>query len=281
MKLALAVDYGFDDQLIFGQQLGADAVVVSLDEWRHDLLAGARNRVQQTGLALAGIRLPDAGPEDLDALPTIVTAAGAAGVNMLSCGLPPPRPSGSTEAEPDGRGGALVHHYGEADAADRGTPPVTIADALERFDPVAAAAGVQIAWRTGTPGAPYEADLLQLLEADRYPAMGLDVSLAGLAGTDYLPALEKMLVGGRLWLVEMSNLVGQHDQRDAFLDEGVIDIPRVLRLLHQGGYAGSLRAGPPPGMNEDSAWGHTGRSFDLGFLRAALQVVENRPDRRA
>ena len=98
MKLALAVDYGFDDQLIFGQQLGADAVVVSLDEWRHDLLAGARNRVQQTGLALAGIRLPDAGPEDLDALPTIVTAAGAAGVNMLSCGLPPPRPSGSTEA---------------------------------------------------------------------------------------------------------------------------------------------------------------------------------------
>jgi len=279
MKLTLTVDYGYDEHLIFAQQLGTDAVVVSLAEWRADLLAGARNRVEQSGLTLAAVRLPDAASQELEALAAMIEAAGAASVEVLSCGLAVPQQHPG-DAEPVGRGGTLVRRYGERGAPDRGALSALVTQALERLDPVAAGAGVRVAWRTGMPPALHLADFRRLLAEDRYPSMGLDVSLGGLVGADYLAALEEMLDSGRLWLVELNNLAGEGDARDAFLDEGAIDIPRVLRLLGRKGYGGVLRAGPAPGMLEDSEWGHKGRAFDLGFLRAVLQVVDGRPNQR-
>lgn len=272
MKLALTVDYGFDEHLIFAQQLGADAVVVSLEEWRPELLTGARNRVEQSGLALAAVRLPDATSQDLVTLAAMVAAAGSASVELLSCGLAAPQQLPGA-AEPGGRGGALVRRYGEIGVPGSPATSAVVTQALEHLYAVAETAGVRIAWRTGMPPAPYLAHLQRLLAQDRYNAMGLDVALGGLVGGDYLAVLEEMLASGRLWLVELNNLDGQDDPCDSFLDEGAIDIPKVLLLLRREGYSGALRAGPPPGMHEDTDWGHTGRSFDLGFLRAVLQVV--------
>ncbi|MFH1571273.1 MAG: hypothetical protein ABIL09_25010, partial [Gemmatimonadota bacterium] len=73
MRLALEVAYGYDEHLIFAQQLGADAVVVALDEWGP--VAGAAHRVRRTGLELAAVALPDAGPEDAGAVAQALAAA--------------------------------------------------------------------------------------------------------------------------------------------------------------------------------------------------------------
>jgi len=276
MKLALAVDYGFDEQLILAQQLGADAVVVSLREWRAELLAGARNRVVKSGLELAAIRLPDVGPEDLDALAAMVGAAGAASVGMLSCGLAMPG-EGPVGPEPAGRGGALVRSYAGPAVGDGETRSEVVIRALDDLHPAATEAGVRLAWRPGMPPAPYLEELRRQLEGDQYPSMGLDLALGSLTRSDYLADLEGVQASGRLWLVELTNVEGEDHLRDAFLDEGHIDLPRALRLLRREGYSGLVRAGPPPGMQGDAGWGHRGRAHDLGFLRAILQAVEARP----
>ena len=59
MKLALTVRYGYDEELIFAQQLGADAVVVRFDlgDPQDTDLAPVANRVQVAGLQLAGVEL--------------------------------------------------------------------------------------------------------------------------------------------------------------------------------------------------------------------------------
>ena len=60
---------------------------------------------------------------------------------------------------------------------------------------------------------------------------------------------------------------------EAFLDEGEVSLPLALRELQRAGFAGPVRAGQPPGMIGDAAWGHKGRAFDAGYLRAVLQVL--------
>jgi hypothetical protein len=47
-----------------------------------------------------------------------------------------------------------------------------------------------------------------------------------------------------------------------------------MQVLVRAGFAGPMRAALPPGMVEDTDWGHKGRAFDLGYLRAILQVIE-------
>ena len=55
MYLALRVEYGRDDQLIFAQQLGVEHVVMAVECWDAASLAHAKNRVEQATLTLAGL----------------------------------------------------------------------------------------------------------------------------------------------------------------------------------------------------------------------------------
>ena len=59
MKLALTVRFGYDEELIFAQQLGADAVVVRFDvSGPQDIdLFPVAHRVRVAGLQLAGVEL--------------------------------------------------------------------------------------------------------------------------------------------------------------------------------------------------------------------------------
>ena len=50
---------------------------------------------------------------------------------------------------------------------------------------------------------------------------------------------------------------------------------QALLALQRVGFAGPLCAGPPPGLVGDTDWGHKGRAYDLGYLRAVLQTIES------
>ncbi|MBI2504910.1 MAG: mannonate dehydratase [Candidatus Latescibacteria bacterium] len=268
MELALSIQHGQDDQLIFAQQLGADSVVVAVDAWEAETLKAARNRVERSGLKLAGLEAPPAmapvllgkpgGDQQLAGFCQGLRNAGEAGIGLVSCDWRAPV---AAQPQPVGRGKALV--------APVPAPAATPAwEALEKFlaqaGPVAQAAGVRLACRAGAGFLRQSRRLLGLVPA-------LDLDLAELAGSG--SGAEELIsaAGAKLAMVHSSNL---RQQQQAFLDEGEISLPKAMRALVRGGFSGPLRAALPPGMVEDTAWGHKGRAFDLGYLRAILQVIE-------
>ena len=50
MDIALNVQYGRDDQLIFAQQLGVEQVVMTVENYGEEVLAMAKNRVEKSAL---------------------------------------------------------------------------------------------------------------------------------------------------------------------------------------------------------------------------------------
>ncbi len=231
MYLALCVEYGRDDQLIFAQQLGVEHVVMAVQRWDEASLAHAKNRVEQTTLTLAGLEgLP---LQDAEAAQAALRAAGANGIGLVAAAR-----QSVGDREPVGRGDALVGPPVRAS----GDPP-----GLARILAAADAANVRLALGADMAGAGVDLDLATMREGDIAEC------------------------GERLLIVRVGNVAAD---RQAFLNEGEVDLPKALLALQRVEFAGPLCAGPPPGLVGDTEWGHKGRAYDLGYLRAVLQIIE-------
>jgi len=57
------------------------------------------------------------------------------------------------------------------------------------------------------------------------------------------------------------------------VDDGDIDMLRILRILKKNNYQGVLIPDHTPQMDCDAPW-HAGMAFALGYMRGALQVIE-------
>ena len=57
------------------------------------------------------------------------------------------------------------------------------------------------------------------------------------------------------------------------MDDGDIDMIRVLRILRQNGYAGVLVPDHTPQMACAAPW-HAGMAFQLGYLRGLMTMIE-------
>ena len=232
MYLALCVEYGRDDQLIFAQQLGIEHVVMAVERWDEASLAHAKNRVEQATLTLAG--LEGLSLQDAEAAQTALRAAGAMGIDLVAAALPP-----TGDRAPVGRGDALVGRL----VRTRGDVP-----GLARIIAATDAANVRLALGADVAGA------------------GMDLDLATMSEGDIAEC------GERLLIVRAGNVAAG---RQAFLNEGEVNLPQALLALQRIGFAGPLCAGPPPGLVGDTAWGHKGRAYDLGYLRAVLQTIKS------
>jgi mannonate dehydratase len=60
---------------------------------------------------------------------------------------------------------------------------------------------------------------------------------------------------------------------EVFIDEGDTDMIRVLRILHRNGYDGAITPDHSPSMTCPAPW-HAGFAFALGWIRAALTLIE-------
>ncbi|MFH1567707.1 MAG: hypothetical protein ABIL09_06860, partial [Gemmatimonadota bacterium] len=201
-------------------------------------------------------------------------AAGAAGVELVSCGPRVPAPPSDA-----GRGGVLVPHLSRP-AGDVARARATSLALLEALTPVLAGGGTRLAWRTSALRPTSVQDLLQLVDvAGRNAALDLSVIGLAAAGLDPARAARELVGSGRVALVALGNLEPGPGRKGAFLDEGAVDVPVLVAALRDAGYGGFLRAGQPPLLTEASPWGHEGRAFDLGYLRAVLQALDHR-DRR-
>ena len=233
MYIALSVQFGRDDQLIFTQQLGVEHVIAQVESWDEKTLHSLKNRVEKTGLQLAGLE----GLSTTDNTTDAIRAAGAAGIGLVSYNSLAPGPR-----SPDGRGEALMN-------SSTGDAPL---DDLGGITQIASTVGVALA--AG--------------RAQAAPGVGLDLDLSTL-GDD--PAAALAALESPILIVRANNNLGS---TQAFLDEGDSDLPQILLALKRTGFSGPLCAVTPPGLSGDSDWGHKGRAFDLGYLKAVLQTID-------
>ena len=99
-------------------------------------------------------------------------------------------------------------------------------------------------------------------------------TMAEMAEGDIYEMVDRYSRTGRITHVHMRNVRGRVPHYDeVFIDEGDVDMVRVLRILNRNGYTGLLAPDHGPYMSCDDPW-HAGKAFIMGWLRAALACVE-------
>ena len=168
-----------------------------------------------------------------------------------------------------------------------------LADFLGELVPVAEQSGVRLAAHPDDPPMPtlrgtarlvYRPELYQrLLDLAPSRANALEFCLGSLQemdSGDVYQAIEQYARQDAIAYVHFRNVRGKvPNYHEVFVDEGDLDMLRALRLLHRCGYDGVIIPDHTPQMSCDAPW-HAGMAFALGYIRAAMQVVEveNLPD---
>lgn len=159
-------------------------------------------------------------------------------------------------------------------------------DFLDTIMPVAEEAGVTLAAHPDDPPMPtirgqprlvYQPHLYQkLLDLKPSPRHALEFCLGTLAEMtegDIYEAVDIYSRQGKLAYVHFRNVHGKVPfYRETFIDDGDIDMLRVLSILKKNGYRGVLVPDHAPQMTCTAPW-HAGMAYALGYLRAALQSL--------
>jgi mannonate dehydratase len=162
---------------------------------------------------------------------------------------------------------------------------------LERFlnevVPVAEEAGVRLALHPDDPPMPtlrgtarlvYQPHLYQrVLDFKPSYANALEFcigSLAEMTEGDVYEAIDTYSRRNAIAYVHFRNIRGKvPSYREVFIDEGDVDMIKALRILHRNGYDGVLIPDHTPQMSCAAPW-HAGMAFALGYMRAALQAIQ-------
>ena len=130
----------------------------------------------------------------------------------------------------------------------------------------------------GQPRLIYQPRLYQrLLDLSASPANALEFCLGSLAemteGNIY-DTVDQYSRQDKLAYVHFRNVTGKVPfYKETFVDDGDIDMLRVLRILKQNHFNGVLIPDHTPQMTCDAPW-HAGMAYAMGYMRAALQALE-------
>jgi mannonate dehydratase len=158
---------------------------------------------------------------------------------------------------------------------------------LDTLIPVAEEAGVTLAAHPDDPPMPtvrgqprlvYQPALYdRLYQLHPSPRNAYECCLGTLAEMtegDLYETVDAASRAGRIGYVHCRNVRGKVPHyRETFIDEGDIDVLRVLRILQRNGYDGVIIPDHAPQMTCAAPW-HAGMAYALGYLRAAMQVVD-------
>jgi len=157
---------------------------------------------------------------------------------------------------------------------------------LERLLPVAEEAGVTLAAHPddppvdalrNTPRLVNRAERFQeLLDRRPSPRNQLEYcvgTLAEMPGSDVYAATEQYAAQGKIAYVHLRNVIGEAPHyREVFIDEGDIDVERVLRILAEHDFDGVIIPDHTPLMDCDAPW-HAGMAYAMGYLNAAMRAA--------
>ena len=150
--------------------------------------------------------------------------------------------------------------------------------------PVAEQAGVRLAahpddpplaFVRGQPRLVYQPGMYQrLIDLVPSPSNALEVcvgTMAEMTEGDIYDAVDTYSRQGKLAYVHLRNVRGKVPfYKETFIDEGDLDVLRVLRILKRNGFKGVVIPDHAPQMSCGAPW-HAGMAYALGYLRAGLQ----------
>ncbi|HEY3394133.1 MAG TPA: mannonate dehydratase [Lacipirellulaceae bacterium] len=247
--------------------------------------------------------------EQLENIKTLIRRVGKAGIPIIGYNFSIAGVCGRVTG-PFARGGALSVGMDEPldtpmprgmawnlvydSAAPAGTVPAAtsdqlwarLGDFLTETLPVAEEAGVVLAAHPDDPPMPtmraqprlvYQPQLFQkLLDLRPSPASALEFcigTIAEMTAGDVYEATEHYSRQRKLAYVHFRNIRGKVPQyRETFVDDGDIDMLRVLGILQRNGFSGVIIPDHTPQLTCAAPW-HAGMAYALGYMKAALQAL--------
>jgi mannonate dehydratase len=259
--------------------------------WYDVLLDGPKKRPQLENLKLIIRRLGQAGIPIMGYNFSIAGVAGRITGPFARGGAESVGMDGPVDA-PMPRG--MVWNMVYDPAAPAGAvPPVTHDELWRRVEgflreivPVAEEAGVKLAAHPDDPPMPtvrgqprlvYQpAHYQRLIDLQSSPANALEFcvgTLAEMTEGDVYDAVDQYSRQGRLAYVHLRNITGKVPHyRETFIDDGDVDMVRVLRILKKNRFEGVIIPDHTPQLACGAPW-HAGMAYALGYLQAALKII--------
>lgn len=158
---------------------------------------------------------------------------------------------------------------------------------LDEIIPVAEEAGVVMAAHPDDPPMPYvretprlvyQPDMYQkLLDLKPSPNSKLEFCLGSIAEMtegDVHEATDHYSQQNKIGYIHFRNVVGKvPNYKEVFVDEGDIDMVRILRILKKNNFNGILIPDHTPQMTCEAPW-YAGMAYAMGFMKAALKIVK-------
>jgi mannonate dehydratase len=159
---------------------------------------------------------------------------------------------------------------------------------LDEIIPVAEEAGVKMAAHPDDPPMPYirktprlvyQPDMYQkLIDLKPSTANNLEFCLGTIAEMtkgDVYEATDNYSKQGKIAYIHFRNVVGKvPNYKEVFIDEGDIDMIRILRILKKNNFEGVLIPDHTPQMSCDAPW-YAGMAYTMGYMKAAIKTVTN------
>jgi mannonate dehydratase len=159
---------------------------------------------------------------------------------------------------------------------------------LEDVLPVAEQCGVRLAAHPDDPPMPtmrrqprlvYQPSMYQRLidlAPSRNNALELCVgTIAEMSEGDVYEAVDRYSRQGRIAYLHLRNVAGKVPHyRETFIDEGDVDMLRILTILNRNHFEGVIIPDHTPQMTCAAPW-HAGMAHTLGYLLAAKAVIES------
>ena len=153
--------------------------------------------------------------------------------------------------------------------------------------PVAEEAGVRLAAHPDDPPMPtvrgqprlvfQSRHYQRLIDLNPSPANQLEFcigSLAEMTEGDVYEAVDQYSRQQRIGYVHFRNVRGKVPHyRETFIDEGDVDMLRVLQILKRNQFDGVLIPDHTPQMTCAAPW-HAGMAYAMGYMKAALHILE-------
>jgi mannonate dehydratase len=159
---------------------------------------------------------------------------------------------------------------------------------LEEIVPAAEQAGVRLAAHPDDPPMPtmrqqprlvYQPYMYQRL-IDLVPSRSNSLelcvgTLAEMTDGDIYNAIDRYSQQGRIAYVHLRNVVGKVPYyRETFIDEGDVDMLRILAILHRNHFDGVVIPDHTPQMTCSAPW-HAGMAHTIGYMLAVKALLES------
>lgn len=159
---------------------------------------------------------------------------------------------------------------------------------LEDVIPVAEQSGVRLAAHPDDPPMPtmrqqprlvYQPGMYQRL-IDVVPSRNNSLELcvgtmAEMTEGNIYDAIDRYSEQGKIAYIHLRNVIGKVPHyRETFIDEGEVDMLRIMAILHRNGFDGVLIPDHTPQMSCSAPW-HAGMAHTIGFMLAAKAMIES------